>query len=40
MTMAADYNHKVVDEVRQGLYPYFGETYYYDYYTMSNLPEY
>lgn len=40
MTMAADYNHKVVDEVRQGLYPYFGETYYFDYYTMSNLPEY
>ena len=25
---------------RQALYPYFGDTYYYDYFTMSHLPEY
>ena len=25
---------------REELYPFFGDTYYYDYYTMANLPEY
>lgn len=40
MTAAANYDNKEVSIVRQGLYPFFGETYYYDYYTMRNLPEY
>jgi hypothetical protein len=25
---------------REELYPFFGDTYFYDYYTMTNLPEY
>lgn len=40
MTAALHYNNQEVEVVRQGLYPFFGETYYYDYYTMSKLPEY
>lgn len=37
---AASYDGKDVKEGREGLYPFFGETYYYDYYMMRNLPEY
>ena len=40
MKSAVKYNNKEVKEGRQGLYPFFGETYYYDYYMMRNLPEY
>lgn len=29
-----------IEDVRKQLYPLFGNTYYYDYYLMSNLPEY
>ena len=37
---AEQYNDTDVEVAREALYPYFGETYYFDYYTMSNLPEY
>ena len=40
MSFAQKYEGKDVDAGRQGLYPFFGETYYYDYYMMSRLPEY
>jgi hypothetical protein len=40
MAMAAEYDNQDVEVCRQGLSPFFGDTYYYDYYTMSNLPEY
>lgn len=40
MSVAQDYDNQEVEIVRKGLYPYFGQTYYYDYYTMSQLPEY
>ena len=40
MKSASKYNHKDVEICRQGLYPFYGETYYYDYYMMKNLPEY
>ena len=40
MSSAEKYNKQEVEVVRKGLYPLFGETYYYDYYTMSKLPEY
>ena len=40
MTSAAKYNNKEVEICREGLYPFYGETYYYDYYMMKNLPEY
>ena len=40
MSTAVNYNNKEVEVVRQGLSPLFGDTYYYDYYTMKNLPEY
>lgn len=40
MTAAVNYDNQEVEVVRQGLYPFFGDTYYYDYYTMSQLPEY
>ena len=39
-TSASNYNQQEVEVFRQGLYPFFGETYYYDYYAMSQLPEY
>lgn len=40
MEFAQQYEGK--DEItgRAGLYPFFGDTYYYDYYLMSHLPEY
>ncbi len=40
MSMAVNYNNQDVDVVRQGLYPFFGETYYFDYYVNMTLPEY
>ena len=40
MNAAVKYNNKEVKEGRKGLYPFFGETYYYDYYMMKKLPEY
>lgn len=40
MSAAADYDNQEVEVVRAGLSPFFGDTYYYDYFTMSNLPEY
>ena len=40
MELAANYDGKDVETCRQGLYPLFGDTYYYDYYTMAKLPEY
>ena len=40
MTSAAKYNNKDVETCREGLSPFYGETYYYDYYMMKNLPEY
>ena len=36
----SDYDGQEVTVAREALYPFFGDTYYYDYYTMSNLPEY
>ena len=40
MQAAAPYDNADVDVARQALYPLFGETYYYEYYLMNNLPEY
>ena len=40
MTSAPNYNDQDIEVARQGLYPFFGETYYFDYYTMIHLPEY
>ena len=40
MQAASAYNDADVDVAREGLYPFFGQTYYYDYYLMSQLPEY
>jgi hypothetical protein len=40
MTAASNYDNQTVEVCRAGLYPLFGETYYYDYYMMKNLPEY
>lgn len=37
---AANYDGKNVEEGRQGLSPFFADTYYYDYYMMRQLPEY
>lgn len=31
---------KDIQVAREALYPFFGETYFYDYFTMKNLPEY
>ena len=40
MTSASNYDNQEVEVCRQGLYPFYGETYYYDYFMMKNLPEY
>ena len=40
MNTASNYENKEVEVGRKGLYPFFGKTYYYDYYTMRDLPEY
>ena len=39
-SMMSDYDGQEVSVAREELYPFFGDTYYYDYYTMSQLPEY
>ncbi len=39
-TTMSDYDGRDVSVAREELFPFFGDTYYYDYYTMSNLPEY
>ncbi|MBR2245244.1 MAG: hypothetical protein IJ888_11025 [Prevotella sp.] len=40
MSVAPNYYNEDMEVVRQGLYPLFGDTYYYDYYAMKQLPEY
>ena len=35
-----NYDDQEVEIVRAALYPMFGQTYFYEYYTMSQLPEY
>ena len=40
MTSAPKYNNVDVKEAYPALYPFFGETYYFDYYIMKQLPEY
>ena len=40
MTAASNYDNQTVEVCREGLYPLFGDTYYYDYYMMKKLPEY
>lgn len=40
MTAASNYDNQTVEVCREGLYPLFGDTYYYDYYMMKELPEY
>jgi hypothetical protein len=40
MSLAPNYNNEDMEVVRQELYPFFGDTYYYDYYLMNHLPEY
>jgi len=39
-TSLSNYDGLDVEIARKELYPFFGDTYYYDYYTMRNLPEY
>jgi hypothetical protein len=40
MEFAPNYNGAEREEAYKGLYPFFGQTYYFDYYVMSELPEY
>ena len=40
MSSASNYNSQDMEAVREGLYPFFGDTYYFDYYVMNHLPEY
>ena len=40
MSLASQYNNADIETVRQTLYPFFGDTYYYDYFVMNKLPEY
>jgi hypothetical protein len=40
MSLASSYNNQDMEMVRQNLYPFFGDTYYFDYYVMNKLPEY
>lgn len=40
MSYAMNYDDQEVEIVRQALYPTYGQTYYYEYYTMRQLPEY
>lgn len=39
-TAMSDYDQQEVSVARQALSPLFSDTYYFNYYTMSNLPEY
>jgi hypothetical protein len=38
MNDAAKYNNQEMAVVRDGLYPYYGNTYYYEYYFVNNAP--
>lgn len=40
MQVLSKYEDQDVGPVREALYPVFGNTYYFDYYLMSNLPQY
>lgn len=40
MEESMKYNDTDIDYAREHLYPFFGQTYYFDYYIMSQLPEY
>lgn len=40
MSLASNYNNQDIEVVRKEIYPIFGDTYYYDFYAMSQLPEY
>ncbi len=40
MESASRYNDADIEVARQGLYPFFGQTYFYEYYVMDHLPEY
>lgn len=40
MEVASRYEDQDVDETRKELYPMLGNTYYFDYYLMFNLPQY
>ncbi len=39
-TSLSGYDGQDVEVAREALQPFFSDTYFYDYYTMSNLPEY
>lgn len=39
-TSTSNYDGQNVEVAREALYPFYGQTYYYDYYMMSKLPEY
>lgn len=40
MRDASRYDGRDIEEARRMLYPLYGNTYFYDYYLMSNLPQY
>lgn len=40
MESASRYNDADIEVARRGLYPFFGQTYFYEYYVMNHLPEY
>lgn len=40
MSYAINYDDQDIEIVRQALYPTYGQTYFYEYYTMRQLPEY
>ena len=40
MESASRYNDADIEVARRGLYPFFGQTYFYEYYVMDHLPEY
>lgn len=40
MQESMKYNDTDIEYAREHLFPFFGQTYYFDYYTMSQLPEY
>ena len=38
--MLSQYDGRDIREARKALYPIYGNTYFYDYYLMSDLPQY
>jgi len=40
MEAASRYNDADIEVARQALYPFYGQTYFYEYYLMDHLPEY